>query len=93
MPCVCINKNGLSATGTNGDSGAVAQNKDASMGFRTQKALKERFESAFGKQAEFSTPTAFFEDCMRALIHHARRGEKIAVPVMLLLKTDDTDQK
>ena len=63
------------------------------MGFRTQKALKERFETAFSKQSEFSTPTAFFEDCMRALVHHARRGEKIAVPLLLVLKSEDVDAK
>ena len=71
----------------------MAQNKTASVGFRTQQALKERFDAAFAKQAEYSTPTAFFEDCMRSLIHHERRGEKLAVPAVFLTKSEDGSSK
>ena len=59
----------------------VAENKLATVSFRTQEELKASFEASLDALGSYGTATAFFEDCMRAVVHHARRGEKIVVPV------------
>ncbi len=59
----------------------MAENKLATVSFRTQEELKASFEASLDALGSYGTSTAFFEDCMRAVVHHARRGEKIIVPV------------
>lgn len=70
-------------------SQVVAENKLASVSFRVQPAFKARFEEAFDKQNEYSSSTAFFEDCMRALMNATRRGERISLPLEIV--TDKPD--
>lgn len=62
----------------------MSENKLANMPFRTQPALKKAFEEAFAKQVEYSSYTAFHEDCLRALIACTRRGERISLPLEFL---------
>ena len=57
------------------------------MPFRTQPALKERFVEAFEQQIDFSSHTAFFEDCVRAFILARRQGKRLALPLEFV--TDD----
>ena len=67
---------------------AVAENKLATVSFRTQEGLKASFEAALAELGSYGTSTAFLEDCMRAVVHHARRHEKIAVPVSFELQAE-----
>ena len=67
----------------------VAENKLATVSFRTQEDLKTSFELALASLGNYGTSTAFFEDCMRAVVHHARRCEQLAIPVSFERKVDD----
>ena len=71
----------------------VAENKLATVSFRTQEGLKASFEASLAALGSYGTSTAFFEDCMRAIVHHARRGEQIAVPVTFERQNKENDTR
>lgn len=67
----------------------VAKNKSGSINFRAPGALKDSFDRAFAMQTEYPSATAYFEDCMRALIQHTRGRKKIALPLALLTPEEE----
>ncbi len=72
-----------------GHAPSVAKNKEGSVNIRTPEALKESFTRAFEMQTEYPSVTAFFEDCMRALIQHTRGRKRIAMPLALLTPDEE----
>jgi hypothetical protein len=70
-------------------SSVVAQKKIGTVNFRAPEALKKSFDRALETQSEFPSATAYFEDCMRALIEHARTRKALAMPLALLTPEED----
>lgn len=62
------------------------EKKHATMNFRTQPALSDSFDAAFERQKAYSNKTAYFEDCMRALVNAVRGGKEIEPPIEFVTK-------
>jgi hypothetical protein len=67
----------------------MAENKAAAVNIRVHKSLKKSFDAEIGRCDEFSGSTDFFEQAMAALVNHARRGGKIAIPLAFLTEEDE----
>ena len=65
-------------------------NKTGSVSFRTNAALKRTFEQALAQNPEFSSPSGFFEDAMRALILATRQKKELAIPLEFLEREKDS---
>lgn len=62
------------------------EKKHAMLNFRTQPALKESFDEAFALQADYTSITGYFEDCMRALVMNVRAGQRLVPPLQFVSK-------